>query len=90
MMFSEYIWKKVHENNLIEFERLHNIKVYPKPVKGCSIYASRENPHHKPGDFLGKVIQVDGNIVTFEYSGKTDQLIWKFKDGFNRHHFFGA
>jgi hypothetical protein len=61
-----------------------------RPINGCSLFASKDHMTKKHGEFLGKVKNVDGDILTFEINGQTDKLIWSFKDGRNKWIEFGV
>lgn len=62
-----------------------------RPIKGCRIFASAQNPHFKEMDYVGEVIRVDGNFAWFtDRAGDTDLVIWRFEDGVNKFILFGA
>jgi len=48
-----------------------------KPLKGCVIAASKYHHTMRCGERVGKVVEVNGNIVFFkDANGDTDCIIW--------------
>jgi hypothetical protein len=67
------------------------INQFFKPLKGCQIYASEQNPFCSLFDMVGECIKVDGNVCWFiDRRGDTDSFIWRFAEGNNKYFIFGA
>ena len=48
------------------------VKRFSSPVRGCKIYATAGNMTRKAGELIGKVVKVEGGIITF-FDGQDHQ-----------------
>ena len=63
-----------------------------KPMRGCRIFASAEHMTKPEGELIGWCEKVDGNICIFKAPGDAvlRRFIWRFSDGLNEWHTYGA
>ena len=60
-----------------------------KPQVGGKVWATELHPFKKVGEFVGHIIKVEDQILTFKNGEVTDKLIWIFPKGqTNSYHSF--
>lgn len=67
------------------------MRIYKRPIKGCTLYATREHFSLNHNQIAGEVVNIDGNLLKFrDLDGDIQTLIWRTKDGLNKFYKFGA